>query len=183
MALSTIRIHSQNINAHFQARPFGGVRTGAGGGLSRQDAHAIASAMALRARINAAERFDQRTSSLVTSVVPVVHQGRGGETEVGVGTTVEHGKWLEIGTDFHSIPPGRVVDRRGRPYLQDNPNSPRRPQREEWVLERRHYNPVPHPGNEARHWMSDAVKAVIPGARVTVRWPARNGYSAGQILT
>lgn len=169
MAVSRITIHHQNIASHFQARPFGGTSVGTGHGLARSDAHAIARSMAIQARINAAERFDQRTTALATSVVPIVRQGRGGETEVGVGTTVEHGYWLEAGTDFHYIRPGRAVDRKGRPFLQDNPNSPRRPQREEWVLERRHYNPLPHPGNEARHWMSDAVRSVVPGAFVRVR--------------
>ena len=130
--------------------------------------------MALQARLNTG-RFDQRTSALVRSVVPIVRMGRGGDVEVGVGTTVEHGRWLEIGTDPHFISPRRVVDRKGRPYLQHNPNSPRRPLREEWILQRRHYRPLPHPGNEARHWLSDAVRQVIPGARVRVRTPRGRG--------
>lgn len=163
MALSRITINHSNISAHLQASPLGGTsartRRGAGG----REAIQIAARMALLARINAAERFDQRTTALVTSVVPIVREGRGGDVEVGVGTTVEHGKWLEVGTDFHFIPP-----KAGR-FLQDNPSSPRRPQRDEWVLQRRSYRPLPHPGNEARHWMSDAVRQVIPGARVRVR--------------
>lgn len=139
------------------------------GGVGRGEAQALANRMALQARINAATYFDQRTTALVTSVVPIVRVGRGGDVEVGVGTTVEHGKFLEMGTDFHVIPPGRVRDRRGRPYLQHNPNSPRAPHREDWILERRHYSPLPHPGNEARHWMSDAVRSVVPNAFVHVR--------------
>lgn len=168
LAVSRITINHANIATHIQGASLG--RTSARGrGVGRGDADALARRMVIQARVNAAERFDQRTTALVTSVVPIVrHDPRGG-TEVGVGTTVEHGKWLEMGTDFHYIPPGRVVDKKGRPYLQHNPNSPRAPQREEWILERRHYNAVPHPGNEARHWMSDAVRAVLPGAVVRVR--------------
>lgn len=170
MALSRVTINHGAIRSHFQAAPLRGTGVTSGrGGIGRGEAQALANRMALQARINAAERFDQRTTQLVQSVRPVVRIGREGRVEVGVATTVEHGKWLEIGTDFHTIAPRRVVDKRGRPYLQHNPNSPRRPLREEWELERRHYNPVPHPGNEARNWMSDAVRAVLPGAIVRVR--------------
>lgn len=169
MASSQISIHHTNIQNAFTATPLRGTAAGSARGLGRGDAQALARAMALQARINAATRFDQRTTQLVTSVVPIVRTTPDGAVEVGVGTTVEHGKWLEMGTDFHFIPPGRAVDRRGRPYLQHNPNSPRAPQREEWILQRRHYQSLPHPGNEARHWMSDAVRQVLPGARVRVR--------------
>lgn len=169
MAVSRVTINHGNIRSHMQAAPLRGTGVTSGrGGIGRGEADALASRMALQARINATQ-FDQRTGALIGSVVPIVRIGRGGDVEVGVGTTVEHGKYLEMGTDFHMIPPGRVVDRKGNPYLQHNPNSPRAPQREDWILERRHYRALPHPGNEAYHWLSNAVRSVVPGAFVRVR--------------
>jgi hypothetical protein len=161
LTVSRVTINHGNISAHFAASPLGGSGVGATRGFARGRAEAIAARMAVVARINAAGMFQQRTGSLVSSVVPIVHQlGRGGGTEIGIGTTVEHGKWLEIGADPHIIEP------QGRGYLlrSDGPNSKggnptplERPQRL-----------VQHPGNAARHWMSDAVRAVLPGAIVRV---------------
>lgn len=144
----------------------------AGRGSGR--ARLLASKMALAARANTAQ-FDQRTNQLVNSVIPIVRENRDGSVDVGVGTTVEHGKWLEIGTDPHFIRP-----RRAR-WLQHNPSDPRAPQRDEWILRGRHQE-VPHFGNHPHNWMSDAVRSVLPGARVRVAWPARNGYPGGQVF-
>lgn len=167
MATSRITIRHDNIQSHFQARPFGGTSVGAGRSLARGDARAIAERMALQARINAATRYEQRTTSLVQSVVPIVRQGRGGETEVGVGTTVEHGRWLEEGTIPHPIVP-KIPYRRGKGgYLlrSNGPNS-KGPNPDPLV---RPQMGVSHPGNLPGHWLSDAVRTVVPGAPVRVR--------------
>lgn len=153
MALSKVTINHGNIRAHFQTR-------GARGG--RGDPHRVAARMVVQARINAGTRFDIRTGALLDSVVPIVRETRDGRIEVGVGTTVEHGKLLEVGSPFHTITPAR-----GR-WLRHNPSDPRRPRREEWILKGLH-EAVPHPGNSARHWMRDAVQAIAPGSLVRVR--------------
>jgi hypothetical protein len=174
LAVSRVTINHGNIRTHFQAAPLRGTSRRAG----RGEARTLAAKMALAARANTVQ-FEQRTNALVTSVVPIVRETRGGGVEVGVGTTVEHGKWLEIGTDEHPIRPQVPFRGRGRGgyFLRSNgPNS-------------KGFNPDPlerprlfvnHPGNPARHWMSDAVRAVFPGARVRVTWPPRNGYPGGQ---
>lgn len=168
MAISRVSINHNAIRTRLQTSPLGGTsartRRGAGGA----EAIRIAERMALQARINADARFEQRTSSLVLSVRSVVREGRGGDVEVGVATTVEHGYWLEEGTQGHVIEPqvpfqgpgkgGYLLVSGGPRGKGPNPNPLDRPRR--YVL---------HPGNQASHWMSDAVRAVIPGALVRVR--------------
>jgi hypothetical protein len=178
LAVSRITLNHANIRAYFQANPtgggtVGGVRGGGAGGVAGGQPERLAARMVLAARINAATRFEQRTTSLVTSVVPIVRTGRGGEVEVGVGTTVEHGKWLEVGTRGHVIEPRRPFNpagrrgSKGRGYLlrSNGPNS--KGPNPDPLNKPRMY--VLHPGNSARHWLSDAVRQVIPGARVRVR--------------
>jgi len=161
MAISRVTINHGNISKHFSDSPLSGTSMGAGRGFGHGDARAIAARMALAARVNAATMFNQRTTSLVTSVVPIVIESPGGGTVVGVGTTVEHGKWLEIGTDFHYIdaPPFP------RATLWDSGS--KGPVPEKWKLRGSHKR-LPHPGNKAFHWMSDAVRSVVPGAFVRV---------------
>lgn len=162
MAVSRITVRNVNVRTFFQRTPLGGTALGAGRGFGQGDALVIASRMAVAARVNAATRFEQRTSSLVSSVRPVVRILPGG-TAVGVATTVEHGYWLEVGTDYHFIRPSRAA------FLQDNPNGPKGPVPEKWALRRRHRE-LPHPGSrENLHWMSDAVRSVLPGSFVRVR--------------
>lgn len=158
MAVSRVTMNSGNISKFFSDRPLGGTSAGSGRGLGGGDANALAARMALAARIEAG-RFHQRTSSLVSTVRPFVRKTPAG-TEVGVTTGVEHGYWLEVGTDFHII--------HGRPFLKDNPAGPKGPVPDDWVLEGKHRS-VPHPGNPPFHWMSDAVRSVVPGRHVTVR--------------
>jgi len=161
LAVSRVTIHHGNIGGFFSRSPLAGTSVGAGRGFGHGDARAIAARMALAARLNTGA-FHQRTGSLVTSVVPIVREFPGGGTEVGVGTTVEHGYWLEAGTDFHYIdaPPFP------RATLWDSGSKGEVP--EEWKLRGSHKR-LPHPGNDATHWLSNAVRSVIPGAIVNVR--------------
>lgn len=183
MAVSRITLNHANIQSHFQAAPLRGTGIATGrGGVGRGEADALARRMALQARINAAERFNQRTTALVQSVVPIVRIGRGGDVEVGVGTTVEQGKWLEVGTDPHPITPQWLSS--ARAPLSGNPfGRTRRSRKGKYLLRSggprgKGPNPTPlddpqlfvnHPGNPAHHWLSDAVRSVVPGAFVRVR--------------
>jgi len=151
-----------------QSSPLAGTSMGARRGFARGDANALAARMVLAARLNAGALFNQRTTSLITSVIPIVRGGRGGNVEVGVGTTVEHGKWLEIGTDEHIIKPEFPYrgKKKGGYFLRSN--GPRS----------KGFNPTPldrprlivqAPALDATHWMSDAVRSVMPGLPVRVR--------------
>lgn len=173
MAVSRVTVFPNNINSFIQARPLTGGSARATRAGGRGQPEALAARMVIAARVNAATRFEQRTTSLVTSVVPIVRHGRGGEVEVGVGTTVEHGKWLEIGTDVHVIEPQvpfSLGSRRGsrkRGYLlrSNGPNS-KGPNPDPLDKPRMY---VLHPGNRAFNWLSDAVRQVVPGSPVRVR--------------
>ena len=170
MAFSKITINHANIASHFQAGPLRGTGVSTGrGGVGRGEAKALADRIALRARINAAERFYQRTGDLVSSVVPIVRTGPDGQVEVGVGTTMKPGAAQEVRAPPHLITPERPFRGRGRGgyFLRSNGKNSKGG------------NPTPldrprlfvnHPGvPEPTHWMSDAVRSVIPGARVNVR--------------
>lgn len=168
MAVSRVTLNHGNIGGFFQASPFAGSRFGSTRGFGGGRAENLAARMALAARINADARFNQRTSSLVSSVVPIVRSLRGGGTEIGVGTTVEHGKWLEIGTREHIIEPKVPFRGKGRGgyLLRSNGRNSKG------------FNPTPlhqaqflvqAPALSPRHWMSDAVRSVVPGSFVRVR--------------
>jgi hypothetical protein len=173
LAVSRVTIYPGSIRSFFQSSPLAGTGRGAGRGLGHGEARAIAARMTLAARVNAGT-FNQRTSSLVTSVVPIVRQlGGDAGTQVGVGTTVEHGKWLELGTEPHVMRPKVPFMGRGKGgyFLRSNT--------EKWIalkgvvpdgmeLERPRLL-VQHPGNRAYRWMSDAVRSVVPGLPVRVR--------------
>lgn len=170
MASSRVTLNHANISAHFQAAPLRGTGITAGrGGVGRGEASALANRIALQARINAATRFNQRTGDLVSSVVPIVRTGRGGEVEVGVGTTMKHGAVHEVGAPPHLITPERPFRGRGKGGYFLRSNGPNSKGGNPTPLDRpRLY--VNHPGvPDPSHWMSDAVRSVIPGARVRVR--------------
>lgn len=170
MAVSRVTINHGAINSHFAGRPFSGSGLGARGSAARGEPIQIAERMALQARINAATRYEQRTGSLVSSVRPIVREGRGGEVEVGVGTTVEHGRWLEQGTIPHTITPQRpFTGRKGSGYfLRSNGPNSKGPNPDPLI---RPQLRVEHPGNLPGQWLSDAVRTVLPGALVRVRYP------------
>lgn len=153
-------MNHKNIDGFFQSRPLAGTSAGAGRGFGHGDANAIAARMALAARVNAGT-FEQRTGKLITTIRPLVRHLPTG-TEVGITTGVEHGYWLEVGTEFHYIdaPPFP------RALLWDSGS--KGPVPDKWKLERGHKR-LPHPGNRAYHWMSNAVRSVIPGSIVNVR--------------
>lgn len=163
LAVSRVTLNHGVIRDRLSASPLGGSAVGETRGFSHGRADAMAARMAVVARINAAG-FEQRTGRLVNSVRPIVrHFGKGAGTEIGVGTTEEHGKWLEIGTDFHFIRP------RNARFLQSNPSDPiKGPVPDKWELEGK-FKLLPHPGNRPYHWMSNAVRTIIPGAQVRVR--------------
>lgn len=163
MAISRITINHSVISSRFSVSPLGGTAVGGTRGFSRGKAESIAARIALTARINAAS-FHNRTGSLVGSIRPIVRP-IGGSTEVGVGTTVEHGMWLERGTDPHVIP--------APPFpaatLWDSGSKGEVPT--EMKL-RGSFKQVEHPGSKKNmHWLSNAVRTVLPGAVVTVRYP------------
>lgn len=163
-----------------QAAPLRGSGVTSGrGGVGRGEADAIARRMALQARINAADRFNQRTGDLVSSVVPIVRIGRGGDVEVGVGTTMKHGAVLEVGAPEHPIRPQRPFRGKGKGGYFLRSNGPRGKGGNPDPLDRSRLF-VNHPGYPGNNWLSDAVRSVIPGARVIVRTPRELTGSDGR---
>lgn len=160
LAFSPVTIHEGNIRTRLQGSPLGGTNFGETRGFHHGEAQAIAARMVLQARINADAMFNQRTGDLVSSVVPIVKTFGNAGTEIGVGTTAKHGAVLEVGAPPHVIQPqgtGYLLRSDGPRSKGGNPTPLDRPQRL-----------VVHPGTPARHWLSDAVRAVLPGLFVRV---------------
>lgn len=105
--------------------------------------------MVAEARRNASGQVVKgRTGELARSVVPILRPFIGGDTEIGVGTTLKYGQYLEEGTELHVIAPRNIAGMLASD--SSNPSPLRAPRR--FVI---------HPGNDAKRWLHKAVFGVL----------------------
>lgn len=147
--MSRVTVNPGAIDRFFAARPlagagFPGLRTGS--------AELLAARMARVARRNASGQVVRaRTGDLANSVRGIVRPHPRGGTEIGVGTTLEYGAYLENGTEGQYIIAPRRIDRLlvSAPGHPDPLRGPRR-----FVI---------HPGIQAEGWLRQAVNDVARG--------------------
>jgi len=145
--MSQVTVNHGAINRFFAIRPLGG--TGFAGGGGTGSARVLAQRMATQARQNASGGVVRsRSGILAQSVRPIVRETPIG-VEIGVGTTVEYGGFLERGVPGQHIIAPRRIDRllASAPGHPDPLRGPRR-----FVI---------HPGIPAKHWLRQAVDSVI----------------------
>jgi hypothetical protein len=107
--------------------------------------------------------FMRRTGALERSVVAFVEPDPRRPLQgfrVVLGTTVEHGGYLEHGTEGHFIYPNKPGG-----FLQSYPNHP--PNRS--PLERRVYDGLWHPGNQPFRWLRRSLNIAVRNSRVGTR--------------
>lgn len=99
--MSRVTIFQGNIDRFVQrnALSLGGTTVK---GIGRR-ADRVGDRMVAEARLNARTRFNRRTGELENSVVKIHRVSPTGGITVGVGTTSEHGGYLENGTEAHTI--------------------------------------------------------------------------------
>lgn len=126
--MTVVHINHGNIRSFFERQSLAGASIP---GANRR-AEVLSRAMVRQAEANARADVTERTGELFASFIPIVRRSpRTGGLEIGVATTVEHGKFLEEGTPAHTI---------FRGFGRSN---------------------IPHPGNREYRFMRRAVNQVI----------------------
>lgn len=156
--MSRVTVFQSNIDSFLQrnALSFGGSTVQ---GVGRR-ADRLGDRMVAEARNNARTRFNRRTGELADSVVKIRRVSPSGAITVGVGTTVQHGAYLENGTDPHIISAPFAVSR--PVYLLRSGGKKDRPPGYQNPRPLRGALSVRHPGSKkGMHWLRDAVQTVI----------------------
>jgi hypothetical protein len=151
--MSRVTVFQGNIDRFVQrnALSFGGTTVK---GIGRR-ADRVGDRMVAEARSNARTRFNRRTGELENSVVKIHRVSPGGGITVGVGTTVEHGAYLENGTQPHTIA------RQSAAYLLKSGGPRDRPPGYQNPRPLYGAKSVRHPGSKkGMGWLRDAVRTV-----------------------